>query len=173
MSSTKEEVSRATRLSLSEKTRGDIILKNWEGNIVESKRLVREVKIVCEDTFYALDKKSLYMGRYNISEALGQIDMEKNQSDFKASMEEDRAKILQLKQLDLTLMNKWIVNPILRLQSLSVEAMRVEDKLPHIERNFYTFEANDTTEPSRLVVQFVGRCIQCIEKGKANMSWNK
>jgi hypothetical protein len=173
LSSTKEEVSRATRLSLSEQTRGDIILKNWEANIVESKRLAREVKRACEEAFYALDKESLYVGRDNISEALGQIDMEKNQSDFKASMEEARAEILQLKQVDLTLMNKWIVNPSLRLQSLSLEARRVEDKLPHIERKFYTFEANDTTEPSRLVVQFVGRCVQCVEQGKANTSGNK
>ena len=85
--------------------------------------------------------------------------MEKNQSDFKESMEEAWAKILQLKQVDLTLMNKWIVNPRLRLHSLSLEARRVEDKLPHIERKFYTFEENDTTEPSRTVVQFVSRCI--------------
>jgi hypothetical protein len=119
-------------LSLSEQTRGDIILKNWEANIVESKILVKEVKISHEEAFYALDKESLYVGRDNISEALGQIDMGKNQSHFKASMEEARAKILQLKQVDLNLMNKWIVNPSLRLQSISLESRRVEYKLPHI-----------------------------------------
>ena len=88
-------------------------------------------------------------------------------------MEEARAEILQLKQVDLTLMNKWIVNPSLRLQCLSLEYRRVEDKLPHIERKFYTIEANDTIEPSRLVVQFVGRCVQCIEQGKVSMCGNK
>jgi hypothetical protein len=56
-------------------------------------------------------------------------------------------------------MNKWIVNPRLRLQSLSLEARRMEYKMPHIERKFYTFEANHTTDPSMLVLQFVGRCI--------------
>jgi hypothetical protein len=170
LSATKEEVTRVTRLSLSEQTRGDIILKAWEANIVESKRLAREVKKTCEEAFYALDKESLYVGRDNISGDLGQIDITKNQSDFKASMEEAQAKILQLKQVDLTLINKWIVNPSLRLQSLSLEASKMEDKLPHIERKFYTFEANDTTEPSRLVVQFVSRCVKCIEQGKGNTS---
>lgn len=97
MSATKEEVTRVTRLSLSEQTRGDIILKTLEANIVESKRLAREVKKACEKAFYALDKESLYMGRDNISGDLGQIDMTKNQSDFKASMEEARVEILQLK----------------------------------------------------------------------------
>ena len=85
--------------------------------------------------------------------------MEKNQSDFKESMEEAWAEILQLKKVDLTLMNKWIVNPSLRLQSLSLETRRVEDNLPYIEMNLYTFEENDTTNPSRPVVQFVGRCV--------------
>jgi hypothetical protein len=49
----------------------------------------------------------------------------------------------------------------------------MEDRLPHIEKRLYTFEENNTTEPSRLVVQFVGRCVQCIEQGKDGMSGNK
>jgi hypothetical protein len=48
LSSTKEEIVNVTRLSLSEKTRGDIILETWEANIVESKRLAKEVKKACE-----------------------------------------------------------------------------------------------------------------------------
>jgi hypothetical protein len=48
LAASKEEVSRVIRLSLKEKTRGDIILKTWEANIVESKRLAREVKKSCE-----------------------------------------------------------------------------------------------------------------------------
>jgi hypothetical protein len=39
LSKTKDLVARATRLYLSEQTRGDIILKTWEANLVESKRL--------------------------------------------------------------------------------------------------------------------------------------
>jgi hypothetical protein len=49
----------------------------------------------------------------------------------------------------------------------------MEDRLSHIEKTLYTFEVNDTTEPSRLVVQFVGRCVQCVEKGKSNTSGRK
>jgi hypothetical protein len=81
--------------------------------------------------------------------------------------------ILQLKQIDVIQINKWIVNPSLRLQSISLEAMRMEYILPHVENTLYTFEANDTVEPSRLVVQFVGRCVQCIKQGKSNTSGNK
>jgi hypothetical protein len=49
----------------------------------------------------------------------------------------------------------------------------MEDRLPRLENKLYTFEANETTEPSRLVVQFVGKCVQCVEQGKGNMTGNK
>jgi hypothetical protein len=88
--------------------------------MVESKRLARELKQAFEEAFYALEKESLCIGRNNIPEALGQIDIAKNQFDFKTSMEESRAESLQLKQVYITQINKWIVNPSLQLQSLSL-----------------------------------------------------
>jgi hypothetical protein len=94
VSSAKEEVAMASRLSLSEKTRGDIILKTWEDNIAESKRLAKEVKKACEEAFHSLEKESLVIERYNISEVLGTVDIEKNQLNFKTNMEEDQAEIL-------------------------------------------------------------------------------
>jgi hypothetical protein len=109
----------------------------------------------------------------SISEALGKINIAKHQLTSKTSMEEARVEILQLKQVDLTQINKSIVNPSLRLQSISLEAKRIEDRIPHIEKKLYTFEANNTIKPSKLVVQLVGRCIQCIEQGKISMSGNK
>jgi len=48
VSSKKEEVVMVSIYSLSKQTRGDIILKTWEANLVESKRLVWEVKKDCE-----------------------------------------------------------------------------------------------------------------------------
>jgi hypothetical protein len=134
LSTTKDEVARVTRLSLSEQTRGDIILKTWEANIIESKILAREVKKSCEEAFYVLNKESLDIERDNISEALGQIDIEKNQLNSKTSMEEARAEILQLKQIDITYINKWIVNPGLWLHYTYLEARRMENRLPHIEK---------------------------------------
>jgi hypothetical protein len=119
VSSTKEEVTMVSILSLSEQTRGDIILKTWEANIVESKRLAKEVKKSCEEAFHSLDKESLGLEKDNISEVLGQVDIEKNQLNLKTNMEEARAEILQLKQIDITQINKWIVNPSLQLHSIS------------------------------------------------------
>jgi hypothetical protein len=41
----------ASRLSISEQTRGDIILKTWESNIAEGRKMAKEVKESCEETF--------------------------------------------------------------------------------------------------------------------------
>jgi hypothetical protein len=71
LSAAKDEIAKATRLSLLEQTRGDIILKTWEANIVESKRLAKEVKKFCEETFYSIEKDSLDIERDNISEVSG------------------------------------------------------------------------------------------------------
>jgi len=69
------------------------------------------VKKSCEKKNYAFDKESLDTERDNISEALGKIDIAKNQLNSKTSMKEDQAEILQLKQIDITKINKWIFNP--------------------------------------------------------------
>jgi hypothetical protein len=148
-------------------------LKTWEANLVESKRLAWEVKKSCEEACSSLNKESLNIERDNISEALRQIDIAKNQLDSKTRMEESQDEILQLKRIDIIQINKWIVNPSLRLQSISLEARRMEDRMPHIENKLYTFEANDIAEPSRIVVQFVGKCVQCVGEGKANTYRNK
>jgi hypothetical protein len=110
------------------------------------------VKKAYEEAYSSLEKESLDIEIDSISEALGKIDISKNQIHSKTSMEEARATILQLKQINIIQINKWIVNASLRLQSISLEARRMEDRLPHIENKLYTFEANDTTDPSRLVV---------------------
>jgi hypothetical protein len=168
-----EGVSMVSRLSPSEQTRGDIILKTWETNTAESKRMAKEVKKECEETFHSLHKESLGLGKDNISEVLGQVDIAKHQLNIKTNMEEARAEILQLKQIDITQIDRWLVKPNLQLQSIFSEDRRIEGKLPHLEKKLYMFEANDLTEPSRLVIQFVGMCVKCVEQGKGNTSGNQ
>jgi hypothetical protein len=77
------------------------------------------VKKSCEEALHSLEKNSLGLEKYNISKVLGQFDIAKIQLNFKTNMEEAQAEILQLKQIDITQINKWIVNPSLQLQSIS------------------------------------------------------
>jgi hypothetical protein len=88
VSSEREGISMVFRFSVSEKIRGDIILKTWEANITASKRMTKEVKKACEESFYSLDKESLGLGKDNISKVLGQVDIVKHQLNIKTNMEE-------------------------------------------------------------------------------------
>jgi hypothetical protein len=94
VASPKDEATMLSRLSLSERTRGNIILNTWEANIVESKRLAKEVKKACEEAFHSLEKGSLGLEEDIISEVFGQVDIETNQLNFRTNMEEAWAEIL-------------------------------------------------------------------------------
>jgi hypothetical protein len=49
----------------------------------------------------------------------------------------------------------------------------MEERLPQLEKKLYIFEAKNLTDPSRMVVQFVSRCIKCIKQGKSGIIGNK
>jgi membrane-bound ClpP family serine protease len=95
--------------------------------MAERKILAWEVNKVCEEALCSLDKGLLEVERDSISKALGQIDIAKNQINSKTSIEEDRMTIQQLKKIDLIQINKWIVNPSLQLQAISLEARKIQD----------------------------------------------
>jgi hypothetical protein len=97
-------------LSLSEKNKGDIILKAWETNLAERKILAREVNKACEEALSSLDKGLLDIEGDSIHDALGKIEIEKNQYNAKTSKEEAMTTIQQMKQNDIIQINKWIVN---------------------------------------------------------------
>jgi hypothetical protein len=115
VSSAREEMSIVPRLTVLEKIRGDIILKTWEANISESKRTAKEIKEAYEEAFHSLNKDSLGLGKDDHSEVLGQVDVPKHQLDIQTSLEEAQAEILQLKHVDITQIDRWLVKPNLQL----------------------------------------------------------
>jgi hypothetical protein len=139
VSSAREEMSIVPRLSVSEQVRGDILLKTWEANIAESKRTTKEIKEAYEEAFHSLNKESSGFGKGDISEVLGQVDVEKHQIDIKTISKETQAEISQLKQVDIAQIDRWLVKPNLQLQSMTSEDKRMEDRLPQLENKLYIF----------------------------------
>ena len=88
VSSAREEVPVTPRLIAAEQIRGDIILKAWEANIAESKRMAKEIKEDCEEAFDLLDKKSLGIGKEDCSGLLGKINEINHQLNIKESLNE-------------------------------------------------------------------------------------
>jgi hypothetical protein len=102
----KEEVPVTPRLTIPEQIRGDIMLKVWEANIAERRKMEKEIKEECEDTFDLLDKKSQGIREDNCSGLLGQINVTKHQLNIKESLNEIQIEISQLKQIDFTQMDR-------------------------------------------------------------------
>jgi hypothetical protein len=164
----KENVPDFPMLSPSEQLRGEMALKAWETNLTERKRLAREVKEACLEALSSLDKGLIdFEGKYYL-EALGQIDIEMNQQNSRKSKEETLIAIQEMSQIDLFKINKWLVNPSSQLQATTQEVKRIQERLPQVERKLFTFEVNETIEPSRFVVELLDKCNRCIEHGKAS-----
>jgi hypothetical protein len=63
VATTKEGMVGSARLSIPEKTRGNILLKAWEHNISESRERAKEMKNSCEETFSLINKNLLNLDK--------------------------------------------------------------------------------------------------------------
>ena len=102
---------------------------------------------------------------------LGEINIVKHQLRFKEELEEIQAEIPQIKVINVTQIEKWIVMPNLKLQTIKFTRKIIEDHLPELQKKFFLFEAKDIPEAPRVLVQFLGKCIRClkVEGGGSSM----
>jgi hypothetical protein len=160
-------------LSPSEQLRGDMALKVWETNLAERKIFSREVKEAFLEALSSLDKGLIDLKGSDIAEALGKIDIEMNQQNSIKSKEETLAAIQKMSQIDLLKINKWLVNPSLQLQATTQEVKRIQERLPQVERKLFTFEVNETIEPSRFVVELLIDATNALNMEKQAYSWKQ
>jgi hypothetical protein len=78
----------------------------------------------------SLDKGLIDFEGNVISEALGQIDIAKDQDNAKISREETLTAIQNMNQINLLQINKWIVNTSLQLHVISQGMKRIQEKFP-------------------------------------------
>jgi hypothetical protein len=104
----------------------------------------------------------LDIGKGDCPGLLGQINVIRHKLNLKDNLNETQIEISQLKQVDVTLIDKCLMKPNLQLQSVKFEDKRFEDKLLKTQRNLYLIEAKDIIEPCRILVHFLSRCIECL-----------
>jgi len=97
-------------------------------------------------------QKHTDIGQGDCPGILGKINVVRHQLHIKERWNEAQLNISQLKQLYITLMDKWLINPNLQLQPTQFGKEKIEDKLPQIQRNLYVFEAKNTLEPSIILM---------------------
>jgi hypothetical protein len=69
----KEEMAISSRLSILEKTRGNILLKAWEHNISERRKRAKEMRDACEETFVLINKNLLDLDEESSAGTLGKL----------------------------------------------------------------------------------------------------
>jgi hypothetical protein len=117
-----------------------------------------------------LDKGSLGIGRDNCTGQLGQINIVRHHLNFKEGLNEIQMEISQLKEIDVTLIDRWLVKPNLKFQSIKFVGKGIKDRLPKIQRKFYLFEAKDFPEDPINFVHFLETCIECIGSKEGDTS---
>jgi hypothetical protein len=101
---------------------------------------------------------------------LGEINIGKHQLRFKEDLEEIQVEIPQIKVINVTQIDKWIVMPNLKLQTIKFTRKIIEDCLPELQRKFFLFEAKDILEAPRVLVQFLEKCIHCLKTKEGSSS---
>jgi hypothetical protein len=141
--SSKEEVGKIQKLSVSEQVKGYVILKVWEVDLAANKRITREVNDDFQGIFNLLEKVSLNLGTNHCLGLLGEINIVQHQLRFKENLEEMQVEIPKIKVINVAEINRWIVVPNLKLQTIKFTRKIIEDCLPELQKKFFIFEAKD------------------------------
>jgi hypothetical protein len=94
----------------------------------------------------------------------------KQQLNCKEGLKEIQVEISQLKEIDANLIDRWLVQPNLKLQVIRFSDKGFEDQFPKVQRKFYLFETKDLPTPPRNFVHFLEKCIECIASKEGETS---
>jgi cytochrome c556 len=156
--------------SQSEQVKVEMALKVWETNLQESKKLAREAKEACLNTLSVVETTLVEFKGNDISETLEQIDIEKNKESSRKNKESIQSIIEQMNQIDLLKINELLLEPSLQHQITAQTVMKIQEKLPLVQKKVFSFELNENIEPSRFVIALMEMCTQFNEQSKASTS---
>jgi hypothetical protein len=108
------------RFTISEQTRGNILLKEWEHNISKDKLQDRRVTKSLEEDFSSIDGNLLGIDSGGNAEALIQMNMEKISLDLNEKEERDLIKISQVTMADIVQIDKCMIKPIVQLCAIDI-----------------------------------------------------
>jgi hypothetical protein len=142
----------------------------WEADLVKYKIITRDVNDDCQGIFDLLERTSLNIEKNDCPGLLGEINIVKHQRRFKEELEEMKIEISKIKVIDITEIDKWMVTPNLKLQTIKFTGNMIEDRLPELQKRFFMFEAKEIPDAPRFFVKFLGKCVHCLEAEEGSSS---
>ena len=148
-------------------------MKEWEHNISEGKLQAKRVMKSLEEDFSSIDGNLLGIDSEGNAEALNQMNMVKISLDLNEKEERDSAEISQVTTTDIVQIDKCMIKPSVQLCAIDIIDRQMEDRIPQLARDCYSFEANCQAELLRLISWLVERCVTCIEHARGQVSGTK
>jgi hypothetical protein len=149
------------------------MLKEWEHNISEGNLQAKRVTKSLEEAFISIDGNLLGIDRGGNVEALIQMNMEKISLDLNEKEERDSTEISQVTMADIVQIDKCMIKPSVQLCAIDIMDRQMEERLPQLARDCYSFEANCQEEPSRLISRLVEKCVTFTEHARGQASGTK
>jgi hypothetical protein len=109
------ESGKSSKFSISEQTRGNILLKAWEHSISEGKLQAKKVRKSCEEAFGSIDGNLLGIDSESNPETLSQMDMAKLSLDINEKEERDSVEVSQITLADIVQIDKCLIKPSVQL----------------------------------------------------------
>ena len=110
----------AHRLTVSEQTRGNILLKEWEHNIAEGKQQALKITHSLEEALNSIDGELLGIDNGGDAETLIQMNVEQISLYLKEMEERDSADISQMTMVDIVQVDKCMIKPSAQLCAINI-----------------------------------------------------
>jgi hypothetical protein len=120
------------RFSISEQTRGNILLKEWEHSISEGKLQAKRVTKSLEEVFGSIDGNLLGIDSEGNVEALSQMNIAKISLDLNEKEERDSTEISQVTMVDIVQIDKCMIKPSVQLCAIDIIDRQMEERLPQL-----------------------------------------
>jgi hypothetical protein len=148
-------------------------IKTWENNLEESKRLAKEAKATCLNSLLVVDVEMDEIDLGDVHSIIGTLNVNEKREELKKSREKDKDDIQQMTQVNLQILNHFLVKHNLQCQITQQVAVRVQKNLPLVHRKDFNFELNVNTEPPKFVVALLNLHTQYKDQQKTVASTSK
>jgi hypothetical protein len=120
------------RFTVSKKTQGNILLKEWEHNIIEGKQQAQNITNSLEEAFNSIDDDLLGIDSGGNTETLMQMNVERISLDLKEREERDSTDISQMTMVDIIQVDKCMIKPNTQLCAIDIIDGQMEDRLQQL-----------------------------------------
>jgi hypothetical protein len=130
---TNNRVSTSTPMfTISKKTKGNILLKEWEHNIPKGKQQAKNITNSLEEAFSSIDGDLIGIDSGGNAKTLMQMNVENISLDLKEKEERDSIDISQMTMVDIVQVDKCMIKPSVQLCAIDIIDGQMEDRLQQL-----------------------------------------